>query len=210
VGGFRIVSESSVSAGTRRITAITGTAAREQSLREREALRRIKAELRTQSDDPAAVVEAVAHLVKEKRKAEKDLAAGSKAQGTSVEILLAAAVAIEGAPLAGAKAVVAEVAGGNANQFRELIDQLRRKASPVAVMLASREEGKVTLVAGISRELADRGLSASAWIKSAAEVVGGSGGGKPDMAQAGGKHPEKLPAALDAARQALPALLAAK
>ena len=79
-----------------------------------------------------------------------------------------------------------------------LIDQLRRKASPVAVLLASREdEGKVMLVAGISRDLVERGLDAGNWIRGAAEVVGGSGGGRPDMAQAGGKHPEKLPEALE-------------
>ena len=66
----------------------------------------------------------------------------------------------------------------------------------------------MTLVAGISRDLEADGLNAGAWIRSAAEVVGGRGGGKPDMAQAGGKHPEKLPDALEAARKSIEALLA--
>jgi alanyl-tRNA synthetase len=79
----------------------------------------------------------------------------------------------------------------------------------VAVLLGSREEDKVTLVAGISRELEQKGLNAGEWIKSAAEVVGGRGGGRPDMAQAGGKHPEKMPAALDAARARIKQLLGA-
>ncbi len=74
--------------------------------------------------------------------------------------------------------------------------------------MASRADDKVTLVAGISRDLDDRGLNAGDWIKGAAEVVGGRGGGKPDMAQAGGKLPEKLPEALDAARQTIGKLLA--
>ena len=63
------------------------------------------------------------------------------------------------------------------------------------------------IVAGISRELEQKGLNAGEWIRSAAEVVGGRGGGRPDMAQAGGKHPEKLPAALDAAKARIKELL---
>ena len=68
----------------------------------------------------------------------------------------------------------------------------------------------MTIVAGLTRDLVDKGLSAGEWIKSAAEAVGGRGGGKPDMAQAGGKHPEQLPAALEAARGSIEKLLAAK
>jgi alanyl-tRNA synthetase len=74
--------------------------------------------------------------------------------------------------------------------------------------LASRADDKTTLVAGLTRDLVDRGLSAGDWIKSPAEVVGGRGGGKPDMAQAGGKLPDKLPEALEAARQTIGKLLA--
>jgi alanyl-tRNA synthetase len=103
--------------------------------------------------------------------------------------------------------IVADAADADAGTMRQLIDQLRRKASPVAVLLGSRGDGKVTLVAGISRELQEQGLNAGQWIASAAEVVGGRGGGKPDMAQAGGKHPEKLPDALEAARRSIHALL---
>ena len=108
------------------------------------------------------------------------------------------------------KVVIAEVPGGP-NELRQLIDQLRRKAAPVAVLLANRqeEEQKVTLIAGLSRDLVDRGLSAVAWIRAAAAIVGGGGGGRPDMAQAGGKLPEKLPEALEAARGEIERLLGA-
>jgi alanyl-tRNA synthetase len=75
------------------------------------------------------------------------------------------------------------------------------------VLLASAEGDKVTLVAGISRELEARGLSAGEWIKEPATIVGGRGGGKPDLAQAGGKQADKLPAALDAARKSITSLL---
>ena len=103
--------------------------------------------------------------------------------------------------------MIAEVPGGP-QVLRQLIDQLRRKAAPVAVMLGSRQdEGKVMLAAGLSRDLVEHGLDAVAWVRGAAETVGGSGGGRPDMAQAGGKHPDKLPAALEIARTDIEKLL---
>ncbi len=96
--------------------------------------------------------------------------------------------------------VAAEVPGGTPQSLRELIDQLRRKAAPLAALLGTRQdEGKVMLVAGLSRDLVDRGLNAVEWIRRPAELVGGGGGGRPDMAQAGGKAPERLAAALEAA-----------
>jgi alanyl-tRNA synthetase len=91
--------------------------------------------------------------------------------------------------------------------MRELVDLVRRKVSPAAILLASRADDKVTLIAGLTRDLVDRGLSAGNWINSAAEIVGGRGGGKPDMAQAGGKLAEKVPAALAAAEKQIDMLL---
>ena len=86
--------------------------------------------------------------------------------------------------------------------MRGLIDQLRKKAAPVAVLLASREgDDKVTIVAGLSRDLVDQGGDAGKWVGGVARLLGGGGGGRPDMAQAGGKRPEQLPKALEAARQ---------
>ena len=110
--------------------------------------------------------------------------------------------------MGGVKFVIAEVPGGPTTCGR-LIDQFRRKAAPVAVLLANRqeEEKKVTLIAGLSRDLVDRGLDAVAWIRAASAVVEGGGGGRPDMAQAGGKLPEKLPEALAAARREIEKLL---
>ena len=110
--------------------------------------------------------------------------------------------------VAGVTVVVAEAPAANPSLMRSLIDQLRRKASPCAVLLASSEApDKVTLVAGLSRELVERGMSAGNWVRDVAAVVGGSGGGRPDMAQAGGKRPDQLPAALDKARQTIHAAL---
>jgi alanyl-tRNA synthetase len=195
VGLFHIVSEESVAAGTRRITALTGRKSLEHAREVETALAATAAALKA---PPLEVPDRVAALVKEVRELKKQLAAGSRAAGVSTEQLLAEAVDIKGV-----KVVVAEVPGANANTLREHIDLLRRKHSPLAAFLAAREEGKVTLVAGITRDLQQKGVDAAKWINAAAPLVGGRGGGKPDMAQAGGKDAEKLPAALDEAKKAI-------
>jgi alanyl-tRNA synthetase len=94
--------------------------------------------------------------------------------------------------------------------MRQLIDQIRQKAPLSAVLLATRQgEDKVTLVAGISKQLQDRGVSAGKWISPVAKAVGGGGGGRPDLAQAGGKDPAKLPEALQVAERTIAAMLGA-
>jgi alanyl-tRNA synthetase len=94
--------------------------------------------------------------------------------------------------------------------MRQLIDQIRGKAPTSAVLLASRSgDDKVTLVAGISKDLQARKLSAGEWIRPVAAAVGGGGGGRPDLAQAGGKDPAKLPEALDVAKSTIRKMLGA-
>jgi len=102
--------------------------------------------------------------------------------------------------IAGTRVIVAEAPGANANLMRQLIDQIRQQGDSTAIFLASTSPEKVVLVAGLSRDLVKRGLSAGDWVKEVAPLVGGGGGGKPDLAQAGGKVPEKLPEALQHAR----------
>ena len=100
--------------------------------------------------------------------------------------------------IAGAKIIVTEAKGANPNLMRQLIDQIRKMVEPSAIFLAACQDEKVLLVAGVSRDLVEKGASAGNWVKEVAPVVGG---GKPDVAQAGGKQPEKLPEALDAAKE---------
>ena len=93
--------------------------------------------------------------------------------------------------------------------MRQLIDQIRKKGGSNAIFLATvGGDSKVILVAGVSRDLVDRGVSAGNWVKEVAPVVGGGGGGKPDLAQAGGKDPDKLPEALQVAQGAMQKWLA--
>ena len=107
--------------------------------------------------------------------------------------------------------VVAETPGANPNVMRGWIDQIRKKSKgPTAVLLAAAQGDKVVLVGGLSRELVDRGLQAGRWVGDAAKVVGGGGGGRPDMAQAGGKNPAKLPEAIRLARETMTDQLNAK
>jgi alanyl-tRNA synthetase len=97
----------------------------------------------------------------------------------------------------GAKLIAREVPHANAAMMRQWIDQIRKKSKdPVAILLATPAEGKVTLIAALSPSLVEKGLSAGRWIAPVAQEVGGSGGGKPDLAQAGGKSPEKIPGAI--------------
>jgi alanyl-tRNA synthetase len=201
IGVFRITSEESVSAGTRRIVAVTGKAALARAREDHKVLADAAAALRVPVGE---VPHRVATLAKEVRELKKQVAVGPKGGELSPEKL------IEGATKVGGVAVIiTEAPGAEAGAMRELIDLVRRKTSPAAVMLASRADDKVTIIAGLTRDLVDRGLSAGDWIKSAAEAVGGRGGGKPDMAQAGGKHPDQVPEALAAASESIARLLKA-
>ena len=135
---------------------------------------------------------------------EQQLAERSAAGPLSGERLLEAAEQVDGVTV-----VVTELPGTDPNLMRQLIDQVRTKASPAAVLLATRQgEDKVTLVAGISKDLQARKLSAGDWIRPVAAAVGGGGGGRPDLAQAGGKNPAKLPEALQIAKTTIREMIA--
>jgi alanyl-tRNA synthetase len=198
IGVVRIVGEESVSAGTRRITALTGARALERFRHAEQTLAEAAAALKVPVGELPHRLAAVVKELKDLKKAKP--AAGGAA--LSADELLAAAETV-----AGTRVVVADAKGGDAGAMRQCIDLLRRKGSPIAVLLGSVEGDKVTLVAGISRELEERGLSAGTWIKDPAAAVGGKGGGRPDLAQAGGKLVDQLPAALAAARQSIQTLL---
>ena len=100
--------------------------------------------------------------------------------------------------------VIAETPGATPNLMRQLIDAVRKKSGGAAVLLASTTpDGKVTLVAGVSKPLLDRGAHAGNWVKEVASIVGGGGGGRADLAQAGGRDPSRLAEALERAREVI-------
>jgi alanyl-tRNA synthetase len=197
IGLVRVVGEESVSAGTRRVTAVTGMKALE---RFRDAENSLAEAASTLKVPPAELPSRLASIMKEVRELKKSKPTAAK--GASVEELLSSA-----ADVGGTRVVVASLGAADAAEMRQAIDLLRRKASPIAVLLAAADGEKVTLVAGISRELEARGISAGNWIKGAASAVGGKGGGRPDLAQAGGKLVDKIDEALEAARRDIQSML---
>lgn len=159
---------------------------------------------RTLNVSPFDLPQRVASLLDEIDGLKKQLAQLAKSGGLSADALLDNAETVGETTV-----VVAEMPGANPNLMRQLIDQLRKKADSTAVLFgAAAGESKVVLVAGVSRDLVKRGVSAGNWVREVAPVVGGGGGGKPDMAQAGGKEPDKLFEALETARAKIRQMLA--
>jgi alanyl-tRNA synthetase len=190
VGFCKIIGEESVAAGTRRITALTGEKALERIRHDEQTLIDIAQLVKAPRVDD--VPQRVAALVEEVKTLRQQLSKlSTQASAGFVDELVAKAVEV-----AGVKVVAHQSDDWTVDQMRDQIDQLRRKASPLAVILASGAGGKVTLIAALSKELTAKGLSAVDWVKASAKAVGGGGGGRPDLAQAGGKSPEHLPQAL--------------
>lgn len=145
---------------------------------------------------PLAVPERVAAVNEEVFALRERLAQRAAAGPLSADALLEKAEDVDDVQV-----VIAELPTADANLMRQLIDQIRQKVALSAILLASSEaDDKVTLVAGISKELQARGGHAGNWIKPVAQALGGGGGGRPDLAQAGGKEPQRLPEALAVAR----------
>jgi alanyl-tRNA synthetase len=188
-GPLKILREESISAGTRRITAATGLEAlrimREQSAQLSEAAAVLKAK-------PEEVAERVAALQRELKELQKAVEREKQKQaaGQAAELLSRATV------VDGARVIAAEIEGADGKALQAQVNQLQSKGTSLAVLLASRKNGKVEIVTAVSDDLVQRGMDASAWIRAVAEVVGGKGGGKPQMARAGGTQPAKLPEAL--------------
>ena len=158
------------------------------------ALREVARSLNVGPFDASARVIAMLNEVEELK---KQLTQRSQSGELSAASLLAKAEMV-----GSVRVIVAEAPGANANLMRQLIDQIRKQTNPCAIFLAAVEgEGKVVLVAGITRDLVEAGHSAGNWVRDVAPIVGGGGGGKPDLAQAGGKQPEKVSEALAKARE---------
>jgi alanyl-tRNA synthetase len=177
---------------------LVGKAALEFVRQEEEVLGDLAGTLRVPS---AQVVERVNALLEEIKSLKKQVSQRRPDAGArvSAEELLASAQTVGGATV-----VIQAVQDVSPDEMRQLIDVMRKKqATGLAVMLISAADGKVQLVAGLSKDLIERGLHAGNWLKEVAPVVGGGGGGRPDLAQAGGKSPDKINAALEHAARSV-------
>jgi len=188
IGLFKIVSEGGVAAGVRRIEAVTGDHAVRWMESDEERLSRIGQLVKAGRDDLEAKV---LQLVERNRKLEKELEhLKAKLASSAGSDLAAQAVEINGA-----KVLAAALEGADPKSLRDTLDQLKNKLQSAVILLATVSDGKVSLVAGVTQDLTGK-AKAGDLVKAAAEKVGGRGGGRPDMAQAGGTDPTGLPAAL--------------
>lgn len=188
IGLFKIVSEGGVAAGVRRVEAITGTNALAWVQAQASRVAGVAALLKTQPDDLA---ERVVSILDNVRALEKELARlKSKLAASQGDDLVSQAADIKGA-----KVLAATLDGADVATLRETMDKLKDKLKSAAILLASVVDGKVTLIAGVTADLTGK-VKAGELVNMVALQVGGKGGGRPDMAQAGGTQPENLPAAL--------------
>ena len=218
IGRFRIVEESAVAKGVRRVIGVTGERAAKAEADARAVARLLKdaagapddslhnrlaeiTAIMTQSEMPvvekARLRSDMAQLQERAKKAQKEAA-----KAGAGEVLTQAESLLSDAPRVGDTAIVCGALPGAAvDQLRAACDSLRAKAGSAAVLLATESEGKVVLLAAMTTDVVGRGVKAGELIRDIAPVVGGKGGGRPDMAQGGGPDAGKIDEAVSAARQ---------
>jgi alanyl-tRNA synthetase len=192
IGLFKITLESGVAAGVRRVEAVTGDNALALVQRQQATLSQVAASLKAQPQEVAA---RVAQILDSVRSLEKELARlKSRLASSQGDDLAARAVEVKGQSTQ-TRVLAATLDGADVTALRETMDKLRDKLKSAAVVLSAVADGKVTLIAGVTADLTAR-VKAGELVNFVAQQVGGKGGGRPDMAQAGGSQPDKLPAAL--------------
>src|SRR2546429_1417942 len=195
IGVLKIVNQESVAAGVRRIEAVTGIGALEHYQEQAQILRQLASQLNVGEDGILAQVEKLSETAEH---LEKELEAQKRKEALSQIDVLAARVQT----VKGVKVIAAEVQNVDREGLRQLVDSLRQKLGSGVVALGMPEDGKVALIAGVTKDLTAK-VHAGKLIQALAKQVGGSGGGRPDLAEAGGKDT----AALKSALQGVPSLL---
>ena len=190
IGLCRIVSEENVAAGVRRIVACTGREALRR-VRESEALLKEVA-VAVKTGQPSEVPRKIQLLQEELREAKKELAKqATQSIDGAVDDLIANAEEVDGV-----KIIAHQATGLDRDGLREFADKLRGKAGSACVLLGAEIDGKVALLAAVTKDVIPKGARAGDCVRETAKIVGGGGGGRPDMAEAGGKNPDGIPKAL--------------
>jgi alanyl-tRNA synthetase len=188
IGFFKILAESGVAAGVRRVEAVTGEGALLFVQQQEQQLQEVAAALKSQPHEAAA---RVAQIIEHGKALEKELGAlKSKLASAQGDELLTQAVEIKGV-----KVLAALLPGADSKTLRESLDKLKDKLKSAAIVLATVSDGKVSLIAGVTADATAK-VKAGELVNFVALQVGGKGGGRPDMAQAGGTDPANLAAAL--------------
>jgi len=196
IGGFKIIKEESISAGVRRITALTGHGLTAYLEKASDIVDELSVVLKVPSE---ALVDRVGQLIKDNKKLSKQL---RSAAASGSDTMAEAKQLLEKCEKVGqASLIVGRLSTTSVEQAREAIDMLKKKAKSAAIVLAFDDDGKATLLAGMTADLVKKGLKAGDIVKQIAPIVDGGGGGRPQMAQAGGKKPEKIDDALKKAAE---------
>ena len=194
IGYFKIASQEGVAKGVRRITAVTGRVAAESLAKITASVDELAAKFQCKPEDLPARVDALQDEIK---KLKAQLAKGVAADLTGVVDKLLA----DAADVNGTKVVIGRLPGGTTDQVRVQVDRVRQKTPSAFICFIWEDDGKVPVLAALTPDLVKRGLKAGDIVKQVAAVVGGSGGGKPDLAQAGGKDATKIDAAVAKAKE---------
>jgi alanyl-tRNA synthetase len=194
IGLFKIVSESGIGAGTRRIEAVTGENAyrllNDQVALLKEAANKLKA-------NPKDIVSRVDSMMVEM----KDLQRENESLAAKLSNIEAGSLTDKVKVIDGINVLSAKVGAADSNTLRTMMDDLKQKLGSAVIVLGTSGDGKVNVIAGVTKDLVDKGYHAGKLVKEVASRCGGGGGGRPDMAQAGGKNPEKLEEALQFAEE---------
>ncbi|MCG6937843.1 MAG: alanine--tRNA ligase [Gammaproteobacteria bacterium] len=193
IGLFKITAESGIASGVRRIEAVTGEAAVNWVEEKDQQLDALAQLLKSSRDEVNAKVEQLILKLKEQEKQLTRLKGKMASQAGSD-------LSSQAEDIGGVKVLTANLDGADSNTLRDTLDQLKNKLGSAAIVLASADGGKVKLIAGVTKDLTAK-VKAGELVNIAAAEVGGKGGGRPDMAQAGGTNPAAIPQALDAAKK---------
>ncbi|MCU0914669.1 MAG: alanine--tRNA ligase [Planctomycetes bacterium] len=191
IGGFKILKEESVSAGVRRITGLTGQGLTAYLEKGSAVADQLAALLQIPADK---LPERIAQLIEDNKRLVKQLKTASRSGGPDT-LAEARQLLDAGEKIGGSVAIIGRLSTTSIERAREAIDMLKKKAQSAAIVLAYEEDGKVMLLAGVTDDLIKK-LKAGDIVKTIAPIVDGGGGGKPQMAQAGGKNPAKIGEAL--------------
>ncbi len=196
IGGFKITKEESISAGVRRITALTGQGLTAHLEKASDIVDELSVMLKLPSE---ALVDRVGQLIKDNKKLSKQL---RSAAASGSDTMAEAKQLLEKCEKAGQTSlIIGRLSTTSVEQAREAIDMLKKKAKSAAIVLGIDDDGKAALLAGMTNDLIKKGLKAGDIVKAIAPIVDGGGGGRPQMAQAGGKNPKKIDDALKKAAE---------
>ena len=192
IGFFKITAETGIASGVRRIEAVTGQAAVNWVEEKEQQLDSLAQLLKSSRDEVNGKVEQLIQKLKEQEKQLTQLKGKIASQAGSD-------LSSQAEDIGGVKILAAKLEGADSNTLRDTLDRLKNKLGSAAIVLASEDGDKVKLIAGVTKDLTKK-IKAGDLVNVAAAEVGGKGGGRPDMAQAGGSNPAAIPQALEAAK----------